>query len=265
MWTRRKVVSRAALLTGGVLLGCGAGSAAAHPATAAEEPEIYDREAWGARNPRAKAEVLDRAPDHIVVHHTATENTSATSRGRAFSLSQGIQNWHMDNNGWWDTGQHLTISRGGYIMEGRAGSLPSIRRKRHVIGAHTANHNSSTLGIENEGTYGTVQPPRELMEALTDTLVWLCSVYALDPHEAIVGHRDFNATACPGDELYALLPMLRNRVWARMVAAERHLELLGQGPRRDIAPPARSEAPEAHRNGPYYHGPALGEEDPQPG
>ncbi len=44
------------------------------------------------------------------------------------------------------------------------------------------------------------------------TCSWLCEAYGLDPHAAIVGHRDYNPTQCPGDVVYARLPELRNRV-----------------------------------------------------
>jgi hypothetical protein len=40
------------------------------------------------------------------------------------------------------------------------------------------------------------------------------SKYNLDPHAAIVGHRDYNVTQCPGDVFYARLPELRDRVAA---------------------------------------------------
>jgi hypothetical protein len=49
------------------------------------------------------------------------------------------------------------------------------------------------------------------------TCAWLCSVYGLDPYEAIVGHRDYvSTTVCPGDVLYSRLPELRNRVATTM-------------------------------------------------
>ncbi|WP_199237953.1 peptidoglycan recognition protein family protein [Kribbella steppae] len=40
------------------------------------------------------------------------------------------------------------------------------------------------------------------------------TTYGLDPHAAIVGHRDYNATQCPGNVFYARLPELRDRVAA---------------------------------------------------
>ena len=40
----------------------------------------------------------------------------------------------MQTNGWDDIGEQLTISRGGYVMEGRAGSLNAIAHNELVGG-----------------------------------------------------------------------------------------------------------------------------------
>jgi hypothetical protein len=155
----------------------------------------------------------------------------------------------MDTNGWDDIGQQLTISRGGYIMEGRNRSLQAIGQKKNVLGAQTLSHNSHTLGIENEGTYITAIPTRKLWDSLVKTLAWLCDVYDLNPHTAIVGHRDYNRTQCPGDALYARLPKLRNDV-----AASLRLTGLESAPERS-APLVRSGLPGPRT--PFDHGPAL--------
>ncbi|MDS1271448.1 peptidoglycan recognition family protein [Lipingzhangella sp. LS1_29] len=258
-YSRRGVVRGAVLVAGGTLLGSAAILGAASGASAAATPGVLTREDWDARSPRKKAQVLTEPPDHIVIHHTATANTSDFSRSRALSLSRGIQNWHMDNNGWNDTGQQLTISRGGYVMEGRNTSLEAIAEGKHVVGAHVANHNSHTLGIENEGSYGSASPPEEQLAALVATVAWLCAVYELDPEQAIVGHRDFNATACPGDELYALLPSLRTEVCARM--AREGQRRAQSAPVAEENRPAFPDVPDTERSAPYFHGPALGEEE----
>src|SRR5690606_3113556 len=112
---------------------------------------------------------LDRAPDHIVVHHTASENTSDLSLEAAFALSRWIQDLHMDGNGWADSGQQLTISRGGYVMEGRNRSLQAIEQGDHVMGAHVSGHNDHTIGIENEGIYVSEDTTPELFSSLIAT------------------------------------------------------------------------------------------------
>jgi hypothetical protein len=213
---QQPVVSRRTVLrgatAGGLILG-GLGLVAPSPAQAVTAPRAYTRAEWSARPPRSAVSVIGK-PDHIVIHHTASQNTADFSLAAAFAVSHWIQNLHMDTNGWIDAGQQLTISRGGYLMEGRNRSLPSIANRQNVLGAQTANHNSHTIGIEHEGIYVTANVPSPLFETSVQTCAWLCSTYGLDPQMAIVGHRDYNSTQCPGDVFYARLPELRDRVAA---------------------------------------------------
>ena len=74
------------------------------------------------------------------------------------------------------------------------------------------NPNYYTIGIEHEGTYVSADVPTALFDMSVLTCAWLCNQYGLDPHVAIVGHRDYNSTQCPGDVFYARLPELRDRV-----------------------------------------------------
>jgi hypothetical protein len=209
--SRRHLLRGAAaggLLIGGITLPTG-------PAQAAPAPRVYTRAEWSARPPRSATQVIG-PPDHIVIHHTASQNVTDYSLAAGFKVSHWIQDLHMDTNGWIDAGQQLTISRGGYLMEGRSKSLSSIANRQNVLGAQTANHNSHTIGIEHEGIYVTANVPTALFDTSVLTCAWLCNTYGLDPHVAIVGHRDYNTTQCPGDVFYARLPELRNRVAAAM-------------------------------------------------
>ena len=115
------LVSRRAVLHGGVGLAvAGAlGVWRAVPAIAVSAPTIYGCSAWGARPSSSPITVLDSRPTKVIVHHTAGANSTDYSQAHAFSLARSIQNYHMDHNGWIDSGQQFTISRGGYIMEGR--------------------------------------------------------------------------------------------------------------------------------------------------
>jgi hypothetical protein len=175
-------------------------------------PKVYTRKDWGAVRPKRPPKVLSRPPDHIVVHHTASPNTSGTSRQHAFGLSRQIQRFHMEARGWDDIGEQLTISRGGYVMEGRMGTLQAIEHNGLVVGAQSLHNNAHTLGIENEGTYIKDAVPGKLWDSLVEVCTWLCGIHALNPATAIVGHRDYNSTDCPGDVLYHRLPELRKEV-----------------------------------------------------
>jgi hypothetical protein len=242
---RRQILGSAAALAGGALLGGAAITAPARPARA-DDVHIYTRADWGAVPPTSPATILDHGPDHIVVHHTASANTTDYSQDAAYSLSRAIQDLHMNTNGWSDTGQQLTISRGGFVMEGRNRTLESLADKLLVEGAQTLGQNDHTIGIENEGTYITATPTTALWNSLVATCSYLCTLYGLDPQTAIVGHRDYVNTQCPGDAFYAQLPQLRNDVAGT----------LGQ-PRRAVARPSRVRTNLPAPRGRFDHGPAV--------
>lgn len=172
---------------------------------------FLSRAEWGARPPRQAVVVLSRAPTYVIVHHTASANTGNLSQGQAIALSRSIQNWHMDGNGWIDAGQHFTVSRGGYFCEGRARSTEIellACYASHVRGTHVASYNDVCLGIENEGTYTSARPTDELMWGIVTSVATSC-FYNSVPSWNVKGHRDFNATACPGNYLYSLMPFIR--------------------------------------------------------
>ncbi|EID54775.1 peptidoglycan recognition protein family protein [Saccharomonospora xinjiangensis] len=221
---RKPVIDRRTLLVGGGLAVTALGTSLTVPAQASaarhrpvEAPNMYGTAEWGARPPSEPITLLDRKPTYIVVHHTVEPgNTDDFSLDRAFAISRSIQNFHMDTRGWIDTGQQFTISRGGFITEGRHRSIEALRGgTQHVLGANVANHNSEVIGIENEGLYMDVDVPPTLWDSLVALVAYMASQYGVSP-DLIRGHRDFNSTACPGDVLYARLPELRLAVAKRL-------------------------------------------------
>ncbi|MQA28118.1 MAG: hypothetical protein GEU94_22325 [Micromonosporaceae bacterium] len=216
------LLPRRDLMRGAVLLGVGIAAGGAEllrgsPAHAAvPSPRIYGTSEWGARPPRSAVTINYYRPDKIIVHHTATGNSTDYSLAHAFALSRSIQNWHMDHNGWIDSGQQFTISRGGYVTEGRHRSLETLRGgTTFVQGVHAGPANSSSIGIENEGTYTSVGPTSALYNSLVDQCAYLCQQYGIAASR-IFGHRDFMSTQCPGDVLYSRLPQLRSDVAAKL-------------------------------------------------
>jgi N-acetylmuramoyl-L-alanine amidase-like protein len=195
-------------------------------ATAVARPTIHTCNAWGARPPNGTITVENHKPTYIVVHHTAGGNSTDTSLAHAYQISRSIQNYHMDGNGWIDTGQQLTNSRGGHVTEGRHRSVEILDGgTRHVQGANVGNHNSEIIGIENEGLYSTVDVPAKLWNSLVQLVAYIAQSYGISP-DMIRGHRDFNATECPGQVLYRRLPELISAVRAA----------LGTSPARSSAP-----------------------------
>jgi hypothetical protein len=150
-------IDRRNFLRSATIIGTGlaVGSFALDRAITAEAelaPSVAGCDRWGAAPATSAITVLNHRPNRIIVHHTDTPNVTDRSEAHAFELARTIQRTHF-GNGWIDSGQHFTISRGGHVMEGRHRSLATAAGgRRHVLGAHCPGQNEVAIGIENEGT-----------------------------------------------------------------------------------------------------------------
>lgn len=176
--------------------------------------KIYRTEDWHARPPKALARRSQAI--YIVIHHTATANTENHDLKADMKLARAIQNYHMDTNKWDDSGHNFLNTREGRILEGRHGTLDAIEEGQSIVSAHAANKEANASpGIENEGTYSIESMPDCQWQSLILLCSYLCQKLNLNP-DSIKGHRDFKATACPGDQLYSRLPALRLEVGQRL-------------------------------------------------
>jgi hypothetical protein len=94
-----------------------------------------------------------------------------------------------------------------------------------VLGAHFSGTNSGTMGVCVIGNFETATPTNQAIDMLQDLIAWEATdknidVLAQSTHNAsglylynISGHRDSGSgTACPGDNLYNMLPSIRTAV-----------------------------------------------------
>ena len=129
------------------------------------------------------------ATDVIIVHHIG--NTDADVSAAT------VHRWHLAN-GWAGIGYHYLIRKDGTIERGRP---------RDTVGAHCYGENWHSVGVNLVGNFETAWPTDAQMDAAARLVARLCMIYGLRPDaDTIKGHRDFNATACPGQHLYDLLP-----------------------------------------------------------
>jgi N-acetylmuramoyl-L-alanine amidase/Putative peptidoglycan binding domain len=225
MATHRQEIDRRTLLKAGLGTGFVAvvgtqmfTSAPAGAAPSTKFPWVIDCDTWGARPPRGTISITGNTTNKIILHHMAFPNVTDYSRDHAMQLARDCQNLHMDVNGWADTGQHFTVSRGGYVLEGRHRSLQTLDAGGHqVIAAHCPGENGNAIGIENEGTYITETPPDELLDSLVMLCTAVCQQFKLHAWD-IFGHWDFYPTECPGIAFYRLFPTVRSRVAAELGA-----------------------------------------------
>ena len=133
---------------------------------------------FGSMNLRSK--VLE----YIVIHHTAST---------AKETVEQIHNFHINNKGWAGIGYHFYIRKDGTIYKGR---------DEKYSGVHCENYNSVSLGICLEGNFEIEQPTEKQLTNLSELIQYLKKKYG---NIQVVGHKDLNATACPGKNLYSKL------------------------------------------------------------
>ncbi len=127
--------------------------------------------------------------DAIIVHHIGNTNDDVSAAT--------VHRWHKQN-GWAGIGYHFLIRKDGTIERGRP---------MGTIGAHCYGENDHTIGVNLVGNFEEYMPEPAQIASAKRLIAAICRFYGFAPSaDTIFGHRDFNATACPGQNLYDLLP-----------------------------------------------------------
>lgn len=144
---------------------------------------IITRDQWGAREPTKSLPSIN--PSSRTGHWNGPEikgyDGIIADHNRCYSLVRGIQNYHMDANGWSDIAYNGVPCPHGYLFEGRGFGIRSAAN-----GTNTANSQSEAfcyLGGQNNPF---TNEGKSVFAELGITK----------------GHRDWFATQCPGDEIY---------------------------------------------------------------
>ncbi len=207
------------------------------------QPNIRPRTAWDPGNQCAPR----RAPEEIqvtmaVVHHTGIDRAYNASEVPGIILGYCL--YHRNSREYDDVAYNLFVDRFGTVWEGRAGGVD-----KGIRGGHTAGFSSYSTGIALIGNYMTGYPSSAQRATLESLLAWKLGVHNLDPTgtttvvskgsykydegvtvtvPVINGHRDLQHTACPGTNLYNMLPVDTNCRCSEVEAAVTRL-LLGPG------------------------------------
>jgi hypothetical protein len=129
----------------------------------------------------------------IIVHHSDSARDTTTF--------EEIRQWHLEK-GWIDIGYHGVILSDGSFHVGRPDN---------VMGAQALNHNFDSLGFCVTGNFEVETPTEAQIHTLIQVLAAKCKAHNV-PAKAIKGHRDVDDTSCPGKNLYAMLPHIREEV-----------------------------------------------------
>lgn len=193
-------------------------------------PAIVTRAQWGAEESWATDSQSSTELQAMYVHHTA--GTNDYSPEQAVQQLRAIYHYHTRSLQWGDIGYHFLVDRFGTVYEGRRGAMDRL-----VLGAQAGGFNTNTIGVSAMGNYELVDTPAVMVQALNDVLAWQAARHGLDVTQSttlvsrassgstakypygtevtvpvLLGHRDTNATLCPGRYLAAQLPSMRATV-----------------------------------------------------
>ncbi len=162
---------------------------------------VTTRSQWNATNPgKICGNVVN--PYRMAIHHTA----SPSSDGNLYATMRGMQNYHMNNNGWCDIGYHFVVAQSGEILQGRSRS--------NRPGAHVGGQNSGNVGISMIGNYTSSTPPSIQLDGVATMVRWVHDTHGVAMNRtAVKGHREHAgaSTSCPGNQGLAQLDEILSR------------------------------------------------------
>jgi hypothetical protein len=213
---------------------------------AAGQPKVIARSSWATAACHPRVPAIFGAVDLAFVHHTVTTNAYRPSQSAR--MVRAICLFHKYGNGWNDIGYNFVVDRYGQIFEARAGGIDEA-----IVGAQAGGYNVYSTGIALLGNHTYHGPPRRAFDALGRLLAWKLAVHGIEPPGTVTvkvtragapysryragahvtlkrvsGHRDGDATTCPGAGMYRQLPRLR-QVVRNHVDSVGALAIAGQG------------------------------------
>lgn len=140
---------------------------------------------------------MEVAIKKLIVHHSASP--------RATTTKLDIDKWHRQR-GFSQIGYHKVVEGSGNIVSGRP---------ENVQGAHAKGANHDSLGVCVVGNFENESPTAAQINSLVKVLVEWCKKYNLKPTD-VYGHTNtpgnVTKTSCPGKNLYAQLPLIKQKV-----------------------------------------------------
>ena len=156
--------------------------------------KIIGRAEWGA-TPKSLPDTSMRLPaSQVYIHHSVTTVTPDPYLDMRTIEAVGLARFKQFSY------SYCIHPRDGEILEGAG-----LRR-----GAHTAARNSTSFGICWIGDYTNRHPKVQQIDATRWLIADLTRRGHLLPGADIRGHRDVYSTACPGQKLYDILPVIRH-------------------------------------------------------
>lgn len=190
--------------------------------TASSALTVISRADWGADESWRFWDPEYATPTKFIVHHTAGGDGGVDPA----ATIRGVYYWQSTVLGWGDIGYNYIIDPAGNIYEGRHGG-------DGVIGGHAYNSDTNTnfnvgsIGIVLLGCYedtpgecdtiNTITP--DMQNSLVNLVANKAAKFGIDPTgssdwlgvhvDNVIGHRDVDATDCPGNTVESGLSDIR--------------------------------------------------------
>ncbi len=224
-------------------------------------PGIHPRSEWTTTGWQcSRAPTASSRLDAIVVHHTVVPPGNDYTADQVPGILRFVQDLHL-SKGACDVEYNAFVDRFGHVWEGRVGGVTRIIDAHHTAGFPSDSWGIALIGQHEpdreSGPASSVGPAEEAtpaaLSALTQVIAWKAALHGLDPLgtvtlvstgnrkftagtavtvPTVLGHRDLQATACPGLYVYDLLPDMRAD--AAATTAEAVLGSAGFMPPREV-------------------------------
>ena len=191
------------------------------------QPAFKTRTQWGCPAGQGPTGQLTNVT-HLVVHHSASSNTSSNWSNTVLS----IWNYAVNSLGYTDMHYNWLIDPNGVLYQGRAWN----GNNSNVLGAHMCGCNGGKMGVCMIGDFTNSPPTTAAYNKLVELLAWKCCAINISPTGSstgsgkaccpnscscstfsinkIIGHKSGcgNCTQCPGNSFFPLIPTLRTDV-----------------------------------------------------
>ncbi|MET9493257.1 N-acetylmuramoyl-L-alanine amidase [Streptomyces sp. NPDC006552] len=193
------------------------------------KPVIIPQSVWGPGLSHDGTPTYDTEIKAAVVHHTGVDVDNQVPCAKSAERLRQIQQEHVAK-GYYDIGYNFVVDRCGQIFEGRTGGMDLP-----VHGAHDYGFNTDTVGISYIGNFESAKPTKAALDAIARVAAWKFGQYGIKATSNVTltsngdlnvdgnkvalgktitlprvfGHKDTNATLCPGANLYPKLSRIR--------------------------------------------------------
>jgi hypothetical protein len=156
------------------------------------------RPAWGAVPPKGRPRINPAEARGVAVHYSGMNADEEQLHRNCAGRVRALQRYHMETMGWLDVAYNDIFCRHGFVFVGRGFGARSAAN-----GTKESNDHYFAVCFLGDDTRGRADVTPEARRALAQLIQEYRRRYP--KARQVRPHSDFFPTACPGDELRALI------------------------------------------------------------